>query len=92
MSEKIVSDPKQDKTLKPKKPVRADEPLPAKEAGPEKEKAPKTPYINKYGFLHVDKDLAKHLGVEFGKDKVDVPVRIEQVPSGFVVKVIKPST
>jgi hypothetical protein len=32
--------------------------------------------------------LAKHLGVEFGKDKADVSVRIEEVPNGFVVKII----
>ena len=46
----------------------------------------KTPKINKYGFLHVDKDLAKHLGIELGKDKADVPVTIEKIPGGFVVK------
>jgi hypothetical protein len=37
--------------------------------------------INKYGFLHVNGKLAKHLGVEFGKDKADVPVRIDEVPT-----------
>jgi hypothetical protein len=31
--------------------------------------------------------LAKHLGVEFGKDNADVPVTIEQIERGFVVKV-----
>ena len=46
----------------------------------------KTPKINKYGFLHVDKDLAKHLGIELGKDKADVPVVIERIEGGFVVK------
>jgi len=90
MSEKKVSDPTQDKKLKPKtkeKPVRADEPLHAEEAKPKKEeKAPKTPYINKYGFLHVNGKLAKHLGVEFGKDKADVPVSIEPIEKGFTVK------
>jgi len=86
MPEKIVSEPTQDKTLRPKKekPLRADEPLHAKEATPEK--APKSPYINKYGFLHVDKDIAKHLGVEFGKDKADVPVTIEKIEGGFSVR------
>jgi len=90
MPEKIVSNPTQDKTLKPKekeKPkVRADEPLHAKEAGLKEEKAPKTPYINKYGFLHVDRKLAEHLGLEFGKDKADVPVAIEQIEKGFTVR------
>jgi hypothetical protein len=33
--------------------------------------------------------LAKHLGVEFGKDKKDVPVMIEEVPGGFTVKILK---
>jgi len=81
MSEKTVSDPTQDKTLKPKKekPVRADEPLHVK---PEAK-------INKYGFLHVNGKLAKHLGVEFGKDKADVPVALERIEGGFVVKILK---
>jgi hypothetical protein len=64
--------------------VRADEELHKDEAKPEKGR-----YINKYGFLHVDKNLAKHLGVEFGKDKADVPVTIEEIPGGFVVKILK---
>ena len=42
--------------------------------------------VNKYGFLHVDKKLAAHLSVAFGKDKADVPVTIEKIPGGFVVK------
>ena len=50
------------------------------------EKKERTPKINKYGFLHVDKDLAKHLGIELGKDKDDIPVTIERIDSGFVVK------
>ena len=49
----------------------------------------RTPKINKYGFLHVDRDLAKHLGIELGKDKSDVPVTIERIESGFVVKIAK---
>ena len=49
----------------------------------------KTPKINKYGFLHVDRDLAKHLGIELGKDKNDVPVQIERVEGGFIVKIVK---
>jgi len=85
MPEKTVYDPMQDKTLKPKnkeKPVRADGPLHAEEAKPEK-----TAFINKYGFLHINGDLAKHLGVEFGKDKgVKVPVTIEKIEGGFVVR------
>ena len=87
MSEKTVSDPTQDKTLKPRKekPVRADEPLHVKDVAPEKPEAK----INKYGFLHVNGKLAKHLGVEFGKDKADVPVTIERVEGGFVVKTLK---
>jgi hypothetical protein len=31
--------------------------------------------------------LAKHLGVEFGKDKADVPVSIEKISGGFTVRV-----
>jgi hypothetical protein len=77
-----VYDPAQDKTLKPKKPAKADEPLHVPPEKPEAE-------INKYGFLHVNGKLAKHPGVEFGKDKADVPVRIEEVPNGFVVKILK---
>jgi len=85
MPEKIVSDSTQDKTLKPKKekPVKTDGPLHVKDAPPEKPEAK----INKYGFLHVNGKLAKHLGVEFGKDKADVPVTIERIEGGFTVKV-----
>jgi hypothetical protein len=57
-----------------------------KAALPEKTKSYK---INKYGFLHVDRDLAKHLGIELGKDKSDVPVTIERIEGGFVVKIVK---
>jgi hypothetical protein len=42
--------------------------------------------INKYSFLHVNGKLAKHLRVEFGKDKADVPVVIEPIEKGFVVR------
>jgi len=84
MSEKTVFDPTENKTLTPKKekPVRADEPLHVKDMPPEKPEAK----INKYGFLHVNGKLAKHLGVEFGKDKADVPVSIEPIEKGFVVR------
>jgi hypothetical protein len=87
MPEKTASDPTQDKTLKPKKEkaLRADEPLHAKDVAPKKPEAK----INKYGFLHVNGKLAKHLGVEFGKDKADVPVNIERIEGGFIVKVVK---
>jgi len=54
---------------------------------PEEKK--RTPKINKYGFLHVDKDLAKHLDIELGKDKNDVPVTIERIEGGFTVRVVK---
>jgi len=83
MPEKIVYDPNQDKSRKPKKeePVKADEPLHTDEAKPEK-----TAFINKYGFLHINEKLAKHLGVEFGKDKVNVPVIIELIDRGFTVR------
>jgi hypothetical protein len=90
MVEKTVYDPdahkEGEKNLKPKaKPkTRADEPMHAKEAKPEKKE--KTPFINKYGFLHVDKNLASHLGIEFGKDKEDVPVAIELIEGGFIVR------
>jgi hypothetical protein len=85
MSEKAASNPTQDKMPKPKKAVKAEEPLHVKDAAPQKPEAK----INKYGFLHVNGKLAKHLGVEFGKGKEDVPVRIEEVPNGFVVKILK---
>jgi len=83
MSEKAVFDSTQDKTPKPKKPARADEPLHVKDVAPEKPEAK----INKYGFLHVNGKLAKHLGIKFGKDKEDVPVSIEKIEGGFIVKV-----
>lgn len=44
------------------------------------------PKINKYGFLHINKDLAKHLGIELGKDKQDIPVQIEHIEDGFIVR------
>jgi hypothetical protein len=56
---------------------------------PKKKEKPEAK-INKYGFLHVNGKLAKHLGVEFGRDKADVPVSIEKTSSGFVVK-LKPA-
>jgi len=54
----------------------------------------RTPKINKYGFLHCDKDLAKHLGIQdrLGKNGQDVPVVIERIPEGFIVKVVAKST
>jgi hypothetical protein len=82
MPEKAVSAQTQDKTPKPKKSARADEPFHVEYVAPEAK-------INKYGFLHVNGKLAQHLGVEFGKDKADVPVRIEEVSNGFVVKILK---
>jgi hypothetical protein len=57
--------------------------LHVKYAAPEKAEAK----INKYGFLHVNGKLAKHLGVEFGKDKADVCVTIEKISGGFTVRV-----
>ena len=53
------------------------------------EKKAKEEHINKYGFYHVDKDLAKYLGVSFGKDKEDVPVNVERIEGGFTVKIVK---
>jgi len=87
MPEKTLSDSTQDKTLKPQKKekaLRADEPLHVKDVAPEKPEAK----INKYGFLHVNGKLAKHLGVEFGKDKKDIPVTIEEIPRGFTVRLL----
>jgi len=85
MHEKIVNDTTHEKMLKPKKekPFRAEEPLHVKDVAPEKPEAK----FNKYGFLHVNGKLAKHLGIKFGKDKEDVPVSIERIEGGFVVKV-----
>jgi hypothetical protein len=37
----------------------------------------------KYGFLHVNGKLAKHLGVEFGKSEADVSVSIEPIEKSF---------
>jgi len=31
------------------------------------EKKEKSAFINKYGFLHIDKTLAKYLGLKFGE-------------------------
>ena len=87
MPEKIVRDPAKDRSRNPKakeKPVKADEPLHAEEA--KEEKPVRSDKINKYGFLHVDKKLAEHLGVKFGKDKADVPVTIERIEGGLIVK------
>jgi hypothetical protein len=81
MVEKMVYDPQQHKAN--------DKAVGSKKATKEKAKPKannKTPKINKYGFLHVDKDLAKHLGIELGKDKADVPVTIERVEDGFIVR------
>jgi hypothetical protein len=44
---------------------------------------------HKYGFLHVNGKLAKHLGVEFCKGAKDIPVNIERIEGGFVVKLVK---
>ena len=84
MVQKIVYDPTKDVSRKPKKKDPkggADEILHKKDT-----EEPAEAKINKYGFLHVDKKLAKHLSVAFGKDKADVPVTIEKIPGGFVVK------
>jgi hypothetical protein len=84
MVEQIVYDPTKDVSRKPKKKDPkggADEAL---HKGDIEELAEGK--INKYGFLHIDKKLAKHLAVSFGKDKADVPVTIEKIPGGFVVK------
>lgn len=57
------------------------------EAKPQKKK-----FINKYGFLHINGTLAKHLGLEFGKEKGrNVPVSIEPIEGGFVLKLIVPT-
>jgi len=66
--------------------VRADEPLHKKDVKkikpkptepkpekPEKEKPEPEAFVNKYGFLHVDKDLAERLGLKFGKDQANTP-------------------
>jgi hypothetical protein len=82
--EKMVYNPKEhaanDKNVGSKKATK-------EKAKPEVNK--KTPKINKYGFLHVDRNLAKHLGIELGKDKSDVPVEIERIEGGFVVKIAR---
>ena len=93
MVEKSVYDPKAHKEGGKANPG-ADKPLHAKDEGVAKAKAkPKkarTPKINKYGFLHVNGELAEHLGLQFGKDKgKDVPVSVELVENGFVVKLVK---
>lgn len=89
MVEKIVYDPNEHqengKNIGSKKATKAKE-----QAKPQANK--RTPKINKYGFLHVDKKLAKHPGIELGKDKTDVPVSIELIPNGFIVKLVTKST
>ena len=88
MPEKIVRDPAKDRSRNPKakeKPVKADEPLHAEEA--KEEKPARSDKINKYGFLHVGKELAEHLGLVFTKGKgKDVPVTVEPIERGFIVK------
>jgi len=87
MPEKIVYDPTQDKTLKPKKKeaVKADEPLHTDEDKPEK-----TSFINQYGFLHINGKLAEHLGIKFGKETGrKVPVTIELIEGGFIVRKVQ---
>ena len=44
-----------------------------------------TPKINKYGFLHLDKDIAEYLGVY----KTETPVTIELIENGFTVRLVK---
>lgn len=58
----------------------------ADEALHQEEEPVKEGKINKYGFIHVGKKLAEHLGTSFGKDKADVLVTIEKIPGGFIVK------
>ena len=83
VEEKIVYDPKAHKANDKKLGSKATK----EKAKPEKKA--KEEHINKYGFLHVDKDLAKYLGIELGKDKADVPVTIERIEGGFTVKIVK---
>ena len=83
MVEKIVYDPKAHKANDKKVGAKANK----AKAKPEKNAT--TPKINKYGFLHVDKDLAKYLGIELGKDKEDVPVTVERIENGFTVRIVK---
>jgi len=45
------------------------------------------PFINKYGFLHVNGKLAEHLGIKLGKEEANVPVTIELIEGGFIVRV-----
>ena len=78
----------------PKEHATNDKAIGSKKATKDKAKAKpeannKTPKINKYGFFHVDKNLAKHLGIELGKDKQDVPVEVERIEGGFTVRVVK---
>jgi len=56
-------------------------------AKPEVVEEPKGAKINKYGFLHVNGKLAEHLGIKLGKEEANVPVTIEQIPGGFIVRV-----
>lgn len=52
------------------------------------EKKQRSPFINKYGFLHINGDLAKHLSIQdhLGKNGENVPVIIERIERGFIVK------
>lgn len=58
----------------------------AKAKKPKVKTGPSGPFINKYGFLHVNGNLAKHLGIELGKDKANVPVTVEPIENGFIVR------
>ena len=55
-------------------------------AKPEAEPAEKREFINKYGFLHIDRKLAERLGIKLGKSEKNVPVTIEVIEGGFIVK------
>jgi len=89
--ETLVYDPTKDregqKNVGSKNPGKAKEAKKPAQAPPEKKE--RVYHINKYGFLHVDKDLAKYLGVSFGKDKQDVPVELERIENGFTVRIVK---
>ena len=67
---KIQPKPKEEKPVEPR----------------EAEPTERRDFINKYGFLHVDRKLAERLGIKLGKGEKNVPVIVEVIEGGFIVK------
>lgn len=94
-----TEDRKRAKGKKNPKPERADEALhktdiqedqpkakPKEKAKPKPEKKEPEAFINAYGFLRINQNLAEHLGLRFAKDQEKTSVTIERIPGGFIVR------